>query len=281
MLHHLAQTEISKLKAHGVEGLTYDEVAALQDAAWAVDRAAKKEGVPGLVSRAVVLTNRRDGRLCVLWPLTIAAEDALSRVSEWYDEGDTKGSVSAVAWAMAHGRDVDVLREKTVSRRVFRVAVKEWLRELGVSWAELGGAVEAVMAAESLPVYRLDRDAFERVRRFAEASGMHGLAEDIDALRQKLEEKTRRELAPARGHQSWGAMTATLAALTGVAPDVWAVSPTADAVDAYAALMDYEAIKAGVDAGKVEARLTREALRGLFSTTDTIAKIHKAKEAAE
>lgn len=275
MLHTLAQTEISKLKAHGVEGLTYDEVAALQDAAWAVDRAAKKEGVPGLVSRAVAL-----GKV-ILWPLTIAAEDALSRISEWVDAEDTKYSVAAVAWAMAHGRDLDVLREKTVSRSIFMRTLKKWVVTLGVSWAELGGAVEAVMAADSLPVYRIERDAFERVRRFAEATGQHGLAEDIDALRQKLEEKTRRELAPARGQQSWGAMTATLAALTGVAPDVWAVSPTADAVDAYAALMDYEAIKAGVEAGKVEARLTREALRGLFSTTDTIAKIHKAKEAAE
>lgn len=278
MLHHLAQTEISKLKAHGVEGLTYDEVAALQDAAWAVDRAAKKEGVPGLVTRAVALCGRRDGRQCVLWPLTIAAEDALARVSEWYDADDAKGSVAAVAWAMAHGRDVDALREKTVSRSVFRAAVKEWLRELGVSWAELGGAVEAVMAADSLPVYRLDRDAFERVRRFAQAAGEADLAQAVEALQAKLEEQTRRELAPARGNQSWGAMTATLAALTGVSPERWAVSPTADAVDAYAALMDYEAIKAGVEAGKVEARLTHEALRALFRATDTIAKVHKAKE---
>lgn len=272
MLHTLAQTEISKLKAHGVEGLTYDEVAALQDAAWAVDRAAKKEGVPGIVSRAVAL-----GKV-ILWPLTIAAEDALSRISEWVDAEDTKYSVAAVAWAMAHGRDLDVLREKTVSRSIFMRTLKKWVVTLGVSWAELGGAVEAVMAADSLPVYRIERDAFERVRRFAEATGHNGLAEDIDALRQKLEEKTRRELAPARGQQSWGAMTATLAALTGVAPDVWSVSPTADAVDAYAALMDHEALKAGVDANKLEARLPREALRALFRVTDTIARVHKAQE---
>lgn len=274
MLHTLAQTEIAKLKAHGVEGLTYDEVAALQDAAWAVDRAAKKEGVPGIVSRAVSLGT------VILWPLTIAAEDALSRISEWVDADDTKYSVAAVAWAMAHGRDLDVLREKTVSRSVFVRTLKSWVVTLGVSWAELGGAVEAVMAADSLPVYRVEGESFERVRRFAEASGMHELAEDVDALRQKLEEKTRRELAPARSQQSWGAMTATLAALTGVAPDVWAVSPTADAVDAYAALMDHEALKAGVDAKKLEARLPREALRALFRVTDTIARVHKAQEEA-
>lgn len=275
MLHPLAQTEIAKLKAHGVEGLTYDEVAALQDAAWAVDRAAKKEGVPGLVARAIAL-----GKV-TLWPLTIAAEDALSRISEWVDEGDTKYSVAAVAWAMAHGRDLDALRENTVCRSGFMRTLKKWVVTLGVSWAELGGAVEAVMAADSLPVYRIERDAFERVRRFAEASGHNGLAEDVADLQRLLEEKTRKELAPARSQAGWGKMTSVLAALTGVAPEVWAVTPTADAVDSYAALMDHEALKAGVEAGKLEARLTREALRSLFRVTDTIAKVHKAKEDAD
>lgn len=69
MLHDLARVEINKLEAHGITGLSYDEIASLQMAAVAVDQAAKSEGLAVGLPRPMRLTDE-----VILWPMTLAAQ---------------------------------------------------------------------------------------------------------------------------------------------------------------------------------------------------------------
>lgn len=69
MLHDLARVEINKLEAHGITGLSYDEIASLQMAAVAVDQAAKSEDLAVGLPRPMRLTDE-----VILWPMTLAAQ---------------------------------------------------------------------------------------------------------------------------------------------------------------------------------------------------------------
>ena len=70
-------------------------------------------------------------------------------------------------------------------------------------------------------------------------------------------------------------------ALTGCPPDAWLVQSAPEAVDAYAALFDFEALKAGAEGAKPAERAQREALRALFAATDAIARAHTPPTGAE
>lgn len=270
MLHPLAAIEIEKLRRHGVEGLTHDEVASLHELALAAERAAASEGLPTGLARPVLLGPGPDQ---TLWPMTCAALDALARVEGWVGESEAEG-VRAVAWLLAHGRDLAALGRATLTRQTFRRAVEGWAKDLPVSPAELAAAVRAAFAAGEEAGFRVDAEAFARVARAAEAAGEPGTAEALRALLARLEAARRKAMAPHRASPGWGLMTRRLAALTGCPPDAWLVQSAPEAVDAYAALFDFEALKAGAEGAKPAERAQREALRALFAATDAIARAH-------
>lgn len=272
MLHHLARIEIQKLEEHGVTHLSYDEVASLQSLALAVDEAVRTEGLPVGVSRPVRIG---DGEGQTLWAPTCAAMDALERVSPWVDAADERQASRAMGWILAHGRDLHALRTSTTCRDVFARSVNAWANTLTITDRELADAVAATFAADSQAGFVLDVEAFLRVVSYAQSMGEKDTAEAVEALLEKLKANRRKDLSKPRANPSWGAMTARLAALTGCPPDAWAVTPSADAIDAYAARFDFEAVKAGANADEPAKRAQREALRALFSATDAIARAHK------
>ena len=150
MLHPLAAAEIAKLRQHGVTGLTYDEVAGLQELALAVDTAARSEGLPTGLTRPIVLGPGDDQ---VLWPPTCAGMAALGRVEPWLPSDEAEATV-CLAWILAHGRDVALLERVTLTRGGFRRAVEAWRGALPVSIGELGGAVRALFDAQDNAGFR-------------------------------------------------------------------------------------------------------------------------------
>lgn len=277
MLHRLAAAEIEKLRLHGVTHLTYDEVAGLQELALAVDAAARSEGLPTGLTRPIVLGPRDDQ---VLWPPTCAGLAALSRAEHWMP-GDEAEAAVCLAWVLAHGRDVAALERATLTRGDFRRAVEAWRNALPVSIGEVAGAVRALFDAQDDSGFRVDAQLFERVAGHAEAAGDAETAGRVRALWGRLAETRRKETASARARTDWGLVTLRLAAFTGCPPDAWLVRPSAEALDAYAAFFDFEALKAGAKGEDAPARAQREALRELFAATDAIARAHAAKPAAK
>ena len=270
MLHPLAQTEIDKLRAHGVEALTYDEVAALHERALEVERAAASEGLPTGLTRPVRLGPGADQ---TLWPMTCAAMDALARVEPWVGDDEAEAA-RAVGWLLAHGRDLPLLERATLTRADFAAAVRDWARRLPVTAEELAAAVRATFAAGDDAGFRVEAEAFERVARHAEAAGEPDTAAAVRDLLARLQATRRKTISPHRARPAWGAMTLRLAALTGCPPDAWRVQPAPEAIDAYAALFDFEALKAGADGAEPAKRAQRDALRALFAATDAIARAH-------
>lgn len=277
MLHPLAATEIAKLRQHGVTGLTYDEVASLQELALAVDAAAHSEGLPTGLTRPIVLGPGDDQ---ILWPPTCAGLRALGQVDPWLPGDEAEASV-CLAWILAHGRDLAALERATLTRGEFRRAVEAWRNALPVSIGELAGAVRALFDAQDDAGFRLDGQVFERVAGHAEAAGDAETAERVRALWGRLAEKRRKETAPSRARTDWGLVTLRLAALTGCPPDTWLVRPSAEAVEAYAGVLDFEALKAGAKGDSAPQRAQRDALRALFEATDAIARAHAAKPPKE
>lgn len=272
MLHPLAQVEINKLQVHGVVQLTYDEVAALQMAAVAVDEAVKSEGLPVGLPRPVRLADD-----VILFPMTLAAQEVLEAVQEWV-KGDSMLSVLTVAYLLAHGREVEHLRSVATDRRTFQQAVVRWAKTLPVTPVEIAAAVEAVFDVEADAPFRVDTQACDTVARLAEAQGDKSLAAAIQSLRDRLLANRRQILKPHVARPSWGIITHRLAALTGCPPDAWSVAPTAEALDAYVARFDFAALSSGLGgnpAADPAERAQRDALRHLFATTDAIARAHR------
>lgn len=158
MLHALAQTEIDKLRAHGVEALTYDEVAALHERALDVERAAASEGLPTGLTRPVRLGPKPDQ---TLWPMTCAGMDALARVEPWVGDDEAEAA-RAVGWLLAHGRDIALLERATLTRADFAAAVRDWARRLPVTAEELAAAVRATFAAGDDAGFRVEAEAFSQ-----------------------------------------------------------------------------------------------------------------------
>lgn len=274
MLHPLAQTEVRKLVEHGVHGLTYDEVASLQELALAVDAAVRSEGLPVGSPRPVRLDDAT-----VLWAPTCAAMAAIERVSPWLDNEGEETCTQALAWILAHGRHIAALEATATDRRTFLAATRKWASRLPVTSRELADAVQAVFAAQAQEGFRVDEEACERVMAYATAQGDEATAEAVERLLVRLKASRGEALAKPRAMPAWGTLTARLAALTGCPPGAWALTPSADAIDAYAARFDFEALRAGANAEEPAKRAQREALRALFATTDAIARAHRAKEA--
>jgi hypothetical protein len=276
MLHDLARTEIRKLESHGITGLTYDEVAALQTAALAVDEAVKSEGLPVGIPRPVRLTED-----VILFPLTLAASDALERAVPWLANASEATSAMALAWLMAHGRDLYRLRTTVTDRTTFLRAVKAWGKSLPVTAEEFSNAVEAVFDASTQPNLRADIAALETVERILEARGAKCLVIGVASVRKDIEAARKKTMQKHVARPNWGAMTLRLAALTGCPPDAWAVQPTAEAVDAYSARLDFAALSSGLLSGgpgksaDPAQRAQVSALRALFKVTDSIARTHR------
>lgn len=274
MLHDLARVEINRLEAHGITGLSYDEIASLQMAAIAVDEAAKSEGLPVGLPRPVRLT-----RDIVLFPMTMAAQAVFDRVGPWIGADATR-SVQAVAFLLANGRDLDLLRDCSTDRATFLRTVRAWARRLAITPEELGNAVDAVLDAQDETAFIVDARAFSAVIDHARAAGDDTTAQRVRDLLTALKSAERQKRRATVATPSWGAMTLRLAALTGCEPDTWAVKPTAEAIAAYVARLDFEALTAGALGNGAETateRAQKDALRHLYATTDAIARAHLAQ----
>lgn len=275
MLHPLARTEINKLEAHGITALSYDEIASLQMAAVAVDQAAKSEGLAVGLPRPVRLNDE-----VVLFPMTMAAQEVFEQVGPWISR-DAAQSVRAVAFLLANGRDLDLLRTVSTDRATFNRAVRKWAKRLAVTPEELGSAVDAVLDARDESDFNIDARTFHTVIDHARAAGDDTTADRVLALLTALKEAERQKRRATVATPSWGAMTLRLAALTGCEPDTWAVKPTAEAIAAYVARLDFEALTAGAlgkgGAETAPERAQKDALRHLYATTDAIARAHLAQ----
>jgi hypothetical protein len=276
MLHPLARIEINKLEAHGITDLSYDEVAALQMAAVAVDEAVKSEGLPVGLPRPVRLTQD-----IVLFPLTLAAQDVLERATPWLQKADAATMAAIIAYLLAHGRDLDLLRRVSTDRTTLLRAAKKWARALPITPEELSSAVDMLIDAQDEQFYRTDARAFYEVADAARAAGDDQTADRVKALHAALRTAQRQKQRASVASPAWGAMTLRLAALTGCPPDTWAVQPTAEAIAAYTARLDFEVIRSsmGATAPSPSDRAQKEALRHLFVTTDAIARAHLKQRA--
>ena len=271
MLHELARVEINKLEAHGITGLSYDEVAALQDAAMAVDEAVKSEGLPVGLPRPVRLTES-----VALFPMTLAAQDVLERATPWISNADESTMAALLAYLLANGRDLELLRKVSTDRNTLFSAAKAWARALPITVEELASAVDMLMDAQDEQFYRTEARAFYTVADAARSAGDDETADRVKTLFKALKDAQRQKRKASVATPSWGVATLRLAAITGCAPDAWAVQATAEAVAAYAARMDFEVMRAamGTNITTPEERAQRNALRHLFATTDAIYRAH-------
>ena len=128
----LAQAEIDDLRAAGIEP-TAAEIVRINWLAWQVQdpatRLALARGVPVPLGRAY------------LWPLTLAAGEWVVAIA---DKLPARLQDAATAYAMAHGRgDADAL---PYDRLDAEKAVRDWLRALHATPAELAEACQQVLA---------------------------------------------------------------------------------------------------------------------------------------
>jgi hypothetical protein len=242
----------------------------------AVDEAVKREGLPVGLTRPVRLTDT-----VVLYPMTLAAQDVLERATPWIARANAETVASVLAYLLAHGRDLKLLREVSTDRATLLRAARKWTRALPITADELGSAVDMLMDAQDDQFFAIDTRAFYRVAEAARAAGDDDTATRVKALLKALKDGQRQRRKASVANPSWGEMTLRLAALTGCAPDVWAVQATTEAIAAYTARMDFEVMRAamGTNITTPEERAQREALRHLFATTDAIARAHLAQRA--
>ena len=134
-LSGLAEAEIEALEADGYR-LTAAEIVRLNALAWNVEtpesRRLLSRGLPVFVGGAT------------LWPLTLAAEDWLDRVGrklrpKWL-------RTSALAYAMAHGRDDGGLDLDGITAAI---KIGLWQRRLRCTWGELNVAMSQIIGQDS------------------------------------------------------------------------------------------------------------------------------------
>jgi len=132
-LNDLAQAEIDKLRADGINDLTPAEIVELNALGWAVEspesRRLLARGAPVEIAGVY------------LWPMSLYAQEWFERVG--CHLGGNTLQAQALAYAMAHGRDTgDPLAmdgraaEKTVSR---------WAKSLKCTFGELNVAISQIL----------------------------------------------------------------------------------------------------------------------------------------
>ncbi|TSA40085.1 hypothetical protein D4Q85_00305 [bacterium] len=145
---HIAQAEVARLRAKGIEP-TLDELACLFH--WA-DRAEHPAGrlSPLLAGSPLEIGGR------LLWPLTLQAEQWLQWASDWIRADDMP---VAVCYAAEHGRIVghfDTLLRPNVAQS----AITEWAAGCSVTRAEVEEAASSLMpSSEPLDAMTATDDA--------------------------------------------------------------------------------------------------------------------------